>query len=289
MAYTQLYYPPTTNGLQKTLGDALDAGENTMVISNTTGVQDKPGVVVVNRIDTNSAEKSAALREYISYTGVVGTTNGSLTGLTRGLGGTSDQDHAVGSVIEFICDLTVFQAVIDFLLVEHEEADGTHDSAVVAKLAGAQTFTGAKTFTTGLLKAVDITSGSGVNTLPTSSQTLVGRTTTDTLTNKRITPRVVTATDDATAVIDVDVTDQYQLTAVANATEFTVSGTPVNGQKLIIRLKDAGVAKALTWTGFTAVGVTLPTTTVANKTHYVGCIYNSAGTTWDAVAVVVTE
>ena len=86
-------------------------------------------------------------------------------------------------------------------------------------------------------------------------------------------------------MIDVDVTDQYQLTAIANATEFTVTGTPVNGQKLVIRLKDAGVTKALTWTGFTAIGVTLPTTTTVSKTHYVGCIYNSAASTWDAIAV----
>jgi len=107
-----------------------------------------------------------------------------------------------------------------------------------------------------------------------------------TMTNKRISPRVVTTTDDATAVIDVDVTDQYQLTAIANATEFTVTGTPVNGQKLIIRLKDAGVAKGLTWTGFTAIGCTAPTTTVANKTHYIGCIYNSATPTWNIVVAI---
>jgi hypothetical protein len=106
-------------------------------------------------------------------------------------------------------------------------------------------------------------------------------------TNKEIQPRVVSTTDDATAVIDCDVTDIYELTAVANATEFTVTGTPVNGQKLIIRLKDAGVGKGLTWTGFTAIGVTLPTTTVAGKKHYIGCIYNANATaTWDVVAVV---
>lgn len=108
-----------------------------------------------------------------------------------------------------------------------------------------------------------------------------------TLTNKRISPRIVTATDDATAVIDIDVTDQYQLTAVANATTISTTGTPVNGQKLIIRLKDAGVGKGLTWDAvFRAVGVTLPTTTVAGKTHYIGCIYNSADSKFDAVAVV---
>jgi hypothetical protein len=108
---------------------------------------------------------------------------------------------------------------------------------------------------------------------------------TSTLTNKRITARVTTTTDDATAVIDVDTCDQYQLSAIANNTEFTTTGTPTDGQKLIIRLKDAGVAKTLTWTGFTAVGITLPTTTVASKWIYVGAIYNSSASAWHAVAV----
>lgn len=117
-------------------------------------------------------------------------------------------------------------------------------------------------------------------TVPTISST-------STLTNKRITQRVVTTTDDATAVIDVDVTDQYQLTAMANATTISTTGTPTAGQKLIIRLKDNGTARALTWDAvFRAIGVTLPTTTVISKTHYIGCIYNATDTKWDAVAVV---
>jgi hypothetical protein len=112
------------------------------------------------------------------------------------------------------------------------------------------------------------------------------RAATATLTNKRITQRVVTATDDATAVIDVDVTDQYQLTAMATATTISTTGTPTAGQKLIIRLKDNATARALTWDAvFRAVGVTLPTTTVISKTVYIGCIYNLTDTKWDAVAV----
>lgn len=122
-------------------------------------------------------------------------------------------------------------------------------------------------------------------TFPGTSQSVVGETTTQTLTNKRITKRVVTATDDATAVIDTDITDIYELNAIANATEFTLSGTPTDGQTLIIRYKDAGVAKGLTFTGFTALGVVIPTTTITSKWCYVGCIYNSAASTWHVVAV----
>lgn len=146
------------------------------------------------------------------------------------------------------------------------------------------TFTGTVTMPVALSGIAKLTSGV-VSAVTAPSGTIVGTTDTQTLSAKRITQRVVTTTDDATAVIDVDVTDQYQLSAVANATEFTVTGTPTDGQKLIIRIKDAGVAKGLTFTGFTAVGVTIPTTTVASKWTYVGCVYNLAATTWHVIAV----
>ena len=168
-----------------------------------------------------------------------------------------------------------------------EDAAGTSKKVTLANLVAGKASSGANSDITslaGLTTPLSVPQGgTGAATLDAAG--IVDKASAQTLTNKRITPRVVTATDDATAVIDCDVTDQYQLTAVANATEFTVTGTPVNGQKLIIRLKDAGVGKGLTWTGFTAIGVTLPTTTVANKTTYVGAIYNSATPVWDIVAV----
>lgn len=124
-------------------------------------------------------------------------------------------------------------------------------------------------------------------TLPllTGTDTFVFQAHTQTLTNKRITKRVTTTTDDATAVIDVDTCDEYELSAVANATEFTTTGTPTDGQTLVIRLKDAGASKTLTWTGFTAIGITLPTATTAGKWTYVGCKYNSSASAWHAIAV----
>jgi hypothetical protein len=106
-----------------------------------------------------------------------------------------------------------------------------------------------------------------------------------TLTNKRITKRIATTTDDATAVIDSDSYDEYYLTAVANATEITITGTPTTGQTIFIGLKDAGVSKALTWTGITALGVTLPTATTANKQHIIGLKHITAA--WWAIAVGV--
>ena len=168
MAYTKLFYPPTSNGLSKTLDAALDKGMTTsLTLSNVTGIQNKPGVVVINRIDSNSTELSTSLREYVSYTAVSGKT---LTGLARHLGGTTDQDHAVGSVVEFISDITWGQAIIDAFLVEHKEADATHDNTKVALLAGAQTFTGAKTFTRPLITtSIDDSGGNEIIKTPATA------------------------------------------------------------------------------------------------------------------------
>jgi hypothetical protein len=67
------------------------------------------------------------------------------------------------------------------------------------------------------------------------------------------------------------------------------TGSPVQGQALMIRIKDDGTARGITWTsgtgGYRAIGVTLPTTTVISKTTYVGLIYNSTDNRWDAIGV----
>jgi hypothetical protein len=90
---------------------------------------------------------------------------------------------------------------------------------------------------------------------------------------------------------DGDTTDLYIAEGLTGGVTLAVpSGTPSNGQKLLIRLKDDGTARGITWTtsagGYRAIGITLPTTTVINKTTYVGCVYNSADSFWDAVATV---
>ena len=93
-----------------------------------------------------------------------------------------------------------------------------------------------------------------------------------------------------TLTIDSAITDIFVAEGLTGGITFAQpSGTPSNGQKLLIRIKDNGTARSITWTtsagAFRAIGVTLPTTTVIDKTSYVGCIYNSADSFWDTVAV----
>ena len=120
------------------------------------------------------------------------------------------------------------------------------------------------------------------------SGTAVGTSDTQTLTNKRVDPRVGTTTSSATPTINTDNYDAYSITAQAAAiTSFTtnLSGTPVNFQKLIIRIKDDGTARAITWgTSFEAKGVALPTTTVISKVLTVGFIYDTVTSKWGCVA-----
>lgn len=113
-------------------------------------------------------------------------------------------------------------------------------------------------------------------------------TNTVTLTNKRITPRTDTVASSATPTINTDTTDFFTITALAAAiTSFTtnLSGTPTSGQKLLIRIKDDGTGRAITWgASFASRGATLPTTTTASKVTYVGLIWNSTASIWDCVA-----
>lgn len=116
------------------------------------------------------------------------------------------------------------------------------------------------------------------------------RTATETFTNKRVTKRVVTVTQSATPTINTDNTDVAYITGLAQAvTSFTtnLSGTPVNGDTLIIDITDNGTGRALTFgSSFEASGnVALPTTTVASTKLTIGFRWNAVTSKWTCVAV----
>lgn len=103
----------------------------------------------------------------------------------------------------------------------------------------------------------------------------------------RVTPRTNTVASSATPSINTDTTDIFTITALATAiTSMTtnLTGTPVNGQKLVIRIKDDGTARAITWgASFASRGATLPTTTTLSKYTYIELLWNSTASVWDCI------
>ncbi len=110
---------------------------------------------------------------------------------------------------------------------------------------------------------------------------------TNTLTNKRVTPRTGTVASSATPTINTDNVDFFSITALAvDITSMTtnLSGTPTDGQKLWIAITGTA-ARAITWgASFEASTVALPTTTVTTNRLDVGFVWNTATSKWRCIA-----
>lgn len=136
-----------------------------------------------------------------------------------------------------------------------------------------------------------IAKGNGANALTaaTAGTDYTSPSSTETMTNKRITARVGSTTSSATPTINTDNVDIYKLTAQAvDITNMStnLSGTPTDGQVLIIEITGTA-ARAITWgTSFEASTVALPTTTVTTAMLAVAFLWNTATSKWRCVAAV---
>jgi hypothetical protein len=155
----------------------------------------------------------------------------------------------------------------------------TPSSANLAAAVTSETGTGALVFGT----SPDFTTGITIGTVavPTISST-------STLTNKRINPRVSTSsTGNTTPTPNADTDDVYVATGMTVNMVFgaPTGGTPVDGQRLTIRI----LGTAARTLGFNAIyrfssDLPAPTTTITTKTLYLGFIYNATDSKWDNVA-----
>jgi hypothetical protein len=102
-----------------------------------------------------------------------------------------------------------------------------------------------------------------------------------------VTPRVVSITSN-TVTINADTTDQYNAQVVGGfITVNAPTGTPTDGQKLILRVLDSGTSGTFLWNAiWRVVGTVLPFATSVNKVTYVGAVYNASAVKWDVIGVV---
>lgn len=122
------------------------------------------------------------------------------------------------------------------------------------------------------------------------AQQVVGTTATQTLTNKRFNPRGPGgSTGGGSETINSDTTDLYAINGLtANLTLANPSGTPVDGQRLLVRIADNGNVWTIAYgTQFKSRGGTLPTSTSGTSTvyTYIQLIWNANASTWDCVGV----
>jgi hypothetical protein len=142
------------------------------------------------------------------------------------------------------------------------------------------------------------TTGNGVGLLKSSN--LVNNVTLE-FPNKSVGNYTIATTSDVAVKTDYSITTQSVVSAAtvtptfsndivtitAQAVNLTLAnptGTVISNSPLMIRIKDNGTPRTITFdTQYRAIGVTLPTTTTANKTMYLGMIYNATDTKWDII------
>jgi len=137
----KLLAAPTKNAIQKTLSAELlsSAGASDPIsFADVDGIPNLPGVLVINRVDSNGTA-TASKREYIEYSGTSGTT---VLITTRNVDGSgSTLTHAVGSIVEWIPDVTWADRIYDSLAAVIDVDDNTTINSSLVTLTGTQTLT----------------------------------------------------------------------------------------------------------------------------------------------------
>lgn len=102
--------------------------------------------------------------------------------------------------------------------------------------------------------------------------------------------RVVSLTDGATIAVNADTTDVGTVTIAGNRTVSNPTGTPVDGQRIELRVKqDATGGRTISWGTSYRFGTDITSTTLSptpSKTDYILFIYNSADSKWDCRSIV---
>ena len=226
-------------------------------------------ILTIDRVDSGGV-KTPAKMERIK--GVVSGNN--IINAIRGYEGTA-QAHSGGAVVEILISKSNVNDAVDGILAEHNQ-DGSHKSETIKTIIHAAT---EKT------TPVDADEFALIDSADSNN---LKKLTYGNLKKTVSAPRVGTEVSSSTSTPTGDTVNTWTITSLAtNDAIAAPTGTPVDGQKLIIRIKDNGTARTITWNAIYRGGtdIVLPSTTVINKTLYCGFIYNSADNKWDLVAI----
>lgn len=99
-------------------------------------------------------------------------------------------------------------------------------------------------------------------------------------------PNTYTTGSAGSISLNSDTYDTAQFTAqTTGLTISSLTGSPVNGQKFVFRIKGNSNYSITFGSQFREIGVNVPNTLIPNKNLYVGTVYNSSENKWDILAV----
>ena len=104
------------------------------------------------------------------------------------------------------------------------------------------------------------------------------------------TPRSTSITSSATPSVNCDDYDALSVTALAaNITGISITGTPVDFQRLVFRFKDDGTSRTIVWTSsvFEYIGINFPTSTPIGKLMTVEVEHNIVTGKWGCIRKTV--
>lgn len=113
----KLWEVSTINAFNTTLSGGISDTDTTIGLTSVVGLQ-FPGILCIDRVDENG-DATEVLREFVSFTGVAGNT---ITGCTRGVAGSTAQNHNSSAVVEENFSVSHWGEMIDFLQVSHGSA-----------------------------------------------------------------------------------------------------------------------------------------------------------------------
>jgi hypothetical protein len=141
----------------------------------------------------------------------------------------------------------------------------------------------------GTTNKILINNGNGVSSNPTIDvgTDIVQLSSTQTLTNKEVVNRVTSTASSSTPTPNESTDDVYIVTALAVNATFGNPGTGLNGQTLLIRVKDNGTSRTLAWNAAYrfSTEIPAPAATVAGSTMYLAFLFNAEDNKWDCCGI----
>jgi hypothetical protein len=108
------------------------------------------------------------------------------------------------------------------------------------------------------------------------------------ITGSRINPRSINATSSVIFTPDLNLADVFTITSQSVALTFANPiGNPVEGQRMLIRIKDNATSRGLNFSGSqyrASTDLSFPVSSSANKTLYLGFVYHGFDAKWDLLA-----